>query len=173
MGKLLSAELVEERLDEVLVGVVNLRKHVEIICRFGVTPVIVINVFFGDYVSELEAVRAIASDLGVWVVVTTVVVEGGAGSVELAEAVVVAVDEPIDFRFFYLDDALLCDKIDMIVIEIYGADGVDYIVVVMCVFDRFECFGYGGLLICIAKMYLLIIYDLIVCGAFIGWWLAV
>ena len=56
----------------------------------GVSPVVAINAFPTDHPSEHDAIRAIAESMGARVAVCTHFADGGAGAVELAEAVVEA-----------------------------------------------------------------------------------
>ena len=172
-GKPLPAELREERPDEVLAGAANLRKHIEIIRRFGVTPVVAINAFPGDYDSEHDVIKGIAQEMGVRAAVTTAVADGGRGGVELAEAVAAAADEPGEFRLLYPDNASLRDKIDTVATQIYGADGVDYAPAAARALDHYERLGYGHLPVCIAKTHLSISHDPAQLGAPIGWRLPV
>jgi formate--tetrahydrofolate ligase len=172
-GKPLPEELLQERPDEVVAGAANLRKHIEIIRRFGVTPVVAINAFPGDHPSEHAAIRAVAADLGVRAAVTTAVAHGGKGGVELAEAVADAADEPSEFRLLYPDDMPLRDKIGTVAREIYGANGVDYSGPAGRALDNFERLGYGHLPICIAKTHLSITHDPALVGAPTGWRLPV
>ncbi len=59
-------------------------------------------------------------------VVTRHFTDGGAGAVDLAEAVWAAASEGApDFRLLYPDEASLTDKIETIAVRIYGATGVD------------------------------------------------
>ncbi len=172
-GKPLPAELSDERPDEVRAGAPNLRKHIEIISRFGVTPVVAINAFPGDHPSEHEAIRAIAQEMGARAAVTTAVADGGRGGVELAEAVAAAADEPAEFRLLYPDEASLAEKIDAVATQIYGADGVDYTPPAARALDHFERLGYGHLPVCIAKTHLSISHDPSLLGAPTGWRLPV
>jgi formate--tetrahydrofolate ligase len=172
-GKPLPAELDDERPDEVLAGAANLRKHIEIIRTFGVTPVVAINAFPNDHPSEHEVIREIARQMGSHVAVTTGVADGGKGAVELAEAVAAAADEPSEFRFLYPDEAPLREKIETIATRIYGADGVDYSAAAGKALDHFERLGYGHLPICIAKTHLSISHDPKLLGAPTGWRLPV
>ena len=52
--------------------------------------------------------------------------KGGEGAIELAEAVVAAADEDVDFKFLYELETPLEERIDRIATEVYGADGVEY-----------------------------------------------
>ena len=64
-GRPLPAGLLEENPDEVVAGGSNLRKQIENVLVHGVTPVVAINAFPGDFDSEYAAIRAIADSMGV------------------------------------------------------------------------------------------------------------
>ena len=79
-GKPLPPEMLEESPDDVRAGGPNLRRHIEIVRRFGVSPVVAINAFPGDHDSEHDAIRAIAEEAGARVAVTRHVADGGKGA---------------------------------------------------------------------------------------------
>ena len=87
-GRPLPPAMLEENPEEVQVGGANLRKQIENIQIHGVTPVVAINSFPGDFPSEHAAIREIAASMGVRSAVCTHFAEGGKGATELAEAVV-------------------------------------------------------------------------------------
>ena len=172
-GKPLPPELLEERPEDVLAGAANLRKHIEIIRGFGITPVVAINAFPTDHPSEHEVIRDIASVMGAHVAITTGVAHGGKGAVELAEAVAAAAHEPSEFRFLYPDDLPLRDKIETVASKVYGAAGVDYTAAAAKALEQFERLGYGRLPVCIAKTHLSISHDPKLLGAPTDWRLPV
>ena len=172
-GRPLPPEMIAENPDEVRQGAANLLKHLEIVRRHGVTPVVAINAFGEDFPSEHEAIREIAASVGVRSAVCTHFVDGGKGAVELAEAVVQAADQPSDFRMLYRADATLRQKIETIAIEVYGADGVDYLPAAARQIDTYERAGFGNLPVCIAKTHLSISSDPSLKGAPTGWRLPV
>ena len=49
--------MLEESPKDVEAGLPNLRKHIEIVRRFGVQPVVAINAFPDDHDSEHEVIR--------------------------------------------------------------------------------------------------------------------
>lgn len=51
---------------------------------------------------------------------------GGAGALDLADAVIAACDQPSAFRYLYPLDLPLMDKIRTIAAEMYGAGQVEY-----------------------------------------------
>ena len=172
-GRPLPPEMLEENPDEVQLGAANLLKHIEIVRRHGVTPVVAINAFPEDFASEHEAIREIAASVGVRAAVCTHFVDGGKGAVELAEAIIEAADEPNDFHLLYESDLTLREKIETIATEIYGADGVDFQPLAEGQLDTYEQAGFGSLPVCIAKTHLSISSDPKLKGAPRGWKLPV
>lgn len=168
-GKRLPDNLLAENPDDVLAGGDNLRKQIANIRLHGVSPVVAINAFPGDYPSEHEAIRSIAEEAGTRAAVTRHVAEGGRGGVELAEAVAEAADEHSDFHFLYADDLPLKTKIETIAGKVYGAAGVEYSTQANRQLDIYERSGFGDLPICMAKTHLSISSDPSLKGAPTGW----
>ena len=172
-GRPLPPAMLEENPEEVHLGAANLLKHLAIVRRHGVTPVVAINAFGDDFASEHEAIREIAASVGVRAAVCTHFVDGGKGAVELAEAIVRAADEPSEFQMLYESGATLRQKIETIATEVYGADGVDYLPAAARQIDTYERAGFGTLPVCIAKTHLSISSDPSLKGAPTGWRLPV
>ena len=168
-GRPLPPEMLEENPEDVRVGGENLRRHIEIVRRFGVSPVVAINAFPTDYDSEHNVIREIAAEAGARVAVTRHVAEGGKGALELAALVVEAAQEPTAFRYLYDLDVPLVDKIEKAAREIYGADGIDLAPSVAKQLKRFEVLGYGAFPVVIAKTHLSISSDPTLLGAPTGW----
>ena len=168
-GRPLPPAMLEENPEEVQVGGANLRKQIENIQIHGVTPVVAINSFPGDFPSEHAAIREIAASMGVRSAVCTHFAEGGKGATELAEAVVEAADEPSDFHVLYPSDASLREKIETVATSVYGADGVDYLPAANRQLDSYEKNGFGNLPVIIAKTHLSISSDPSLKGAPTGW----
>ena len=154
-GKPIDSSLREENVADVEAGAVNMVRHLENLRKFGVNPVVAINVFADDTPSEIEAVREIALANGaVGASVARHWAQGGAGAAELAEMIVTACDKPNDFRLLYPDDMAITDKIETIAREIYRADGVDYAPVASRKIRQYEAQGLRKLPICMAKTHL-------------------
>jgi formate--tetrahydrofolate ligase len=168
-GRPLPPEMLTENPEDVRLGGPNLRRHIEIVRRFGVSPVVAINAFPTDHASEHQVIREIAEAAGARVAVTRHVAEGGKGALELAAAVVEAAEEPTSFRYLYELDATLVDKIDTVAREIYGADGVDLLPSVAKQLKRFEVLGYGEFPVVIAKTHLSLSSDPTLLGSPTGW----
>jgi formate--tetrahydrofolate ligase len=172
-GRPLPPAMLAENPEEVHLGAANLLKHLEIVRRHGVTPVVAINAFAEDFPSEHDAIREIAAGVGVRTAVCTHFVNGGKGAVELAEAIVEAAEEPSEFRMLYEDSASLRQKVEIIATEVYGADGVDFLPLAARQLDTYEQAGFGSLPVCIAKTHLSISSNPSLKGAPTGWRLPV
>lgn len=168
-GRPLPPAILEENPDEVHAGGANLRKQIENIQIHGVSPVIAINSFPGDFSSEHEAIREIAESMGVRVAACNNFAEGGKGATELAEAVVEAANEPSRFHVLYPSEAPLREKIETVATKVYGAAGVDYLPAASRQIDSYERNGFGSLPVVIAKTHLSISSDPALRGAPTGW----
>jgi formate--tetrahydrofolate ligase len=172
-GKPLPEEMQKENPDDVLAGAANLEKQIQNIRLHGVSPVVAINAFPTDHESEYDAIREIAEEMGARVAVCNHFAEGGAGAVELAEAVAEAAEEPTEFEFLYPDEAPLREKIEAIATKVYGAKDVEYNPQAARLLDSYERNGFGGLPVCVAKTHLSISSDPSLKGAPTGWTLPV
>jgi len=172
-GKPLPEELLAENPAHVKAGIANLRKHIQIIERFGVWPVVAINAFPQDHPSEHQVIRDLCAEMGVKCAVSYHVVDGGAGAEELATALIDALEHPTYFRYTYESDTPLLAKIEAVARDIYGADGVDVAPAAARELAAYEKLGFGGFPVVIAKTHLSISHDPTRHGAPTGWRLPV
>lgn len=107
-------------------GVANLIAHIETVRKSGIAPVVCINHFATDHADEVAVVRRAGEAAGARVAVSRHWAQGGAGAIELAEAVADACDQRTDFRFLYPLEMPLKERIQTIATEVYGADGVTF-----------------------------------------------
>jgi formate--tetrahydrofolate ligase len=133
-------------------GIGNLIKHIENIRKFGLQPVVAINAFASDTADEMNYVIEQCAKLGVQAVPSRCWAEGGAGTVELAHAVVAAAEADAgSFAPLYALDLPIQDKIERIAKDIYGASGVDYDKKALTDLKNIEKLGLSNLPICMAK----------------------
>ncbi len=158
-GKPLPEDLLAENPDDVAAGAANLRKQIENVKAHGVTPVVAINGFPTDHASEHDAIRKIAESVGARVAVCTHFSDGGAGAIELAQAVIEACEEDSGFHFLYGDGDSLKTKIEKVATTIYGAERVEYEAAANKQLQTYEDNGFGNLPVCIAKTHLSISGD--------------
>ena len=152
--------LANEDLDALRRGIDNLAAHIGIVRTYGLPCVVSINNFPTDTEKEVETIRELASGAGAeTVVVNRGFAEGGAGAVELAEAVVRACEQPNSFRFLTPDGTPLKAQIEAIATKIYGADGVDYQAQAEKDIARMEQLGFEEVPVCMAKTHLSLSHD--------------
>ncbi|MBN2073568.1 MAG: formate--tetrahydrofolate ligase [Actinobacteria bacterium] len=160
-GQGVDRELMEKQnVEAVLKGCENLEKMVENMKLFGVNVVVAINHFESDTPEEIEVIRERAKAAGAEdAVVSKVWLEGGAGGMELAEALVKAAEKPSEFKFLYPLDWPIKKKIETIATKIYGADGVDYSPEAEKKIELYTRQGFDKLPICMAKTHLSLSHD--------------
>jgi formyltetrahydrofolate synthetase len=124
-GRPLPEEYKRENLALLEKGIANLLHHIGIVKKSGVIPVVCINRFPTDTEAELSLIRRVVEkEAGVRCAVGEHWLKGGEGALELADAVLEACEEPVDFRFLYPMDLPLRQRVELIAREIYGAEGV-------------------------------------------------
>ncbi len=149
-----------ENLELLEKGSANMVHHIQIARKFGVPVVVAVNRFSHDTEAEIALVKRIALEAGAEAaVMSNHWAEGGAGAVELAEAVVAAAEKPSEFRFLYDLDQPIKNKIEIIAKEVYGADGVEFSELAEQQIARYEAAGFGNLPICMAKTHLSLSHD--------------
>jgi formate--tetrahydrofolate ligase len=123
-GVPLPEQYTKENLKLVEKGLPNLIHHIGVIRKSGINPVVCLNRFVTDTKEELEIVRRAAEAAGARFAVSDHWARGGEGALELADAVMEAANDPVNFRFLYPLEMKLRDRVELIAKEIYGADGV-------------------------------------------------
>jgi formate--tetrahydrofolate ligase len=149
-----------EDVDALRRGIDNLGAHIGIVRGYGLPCVVSINNFPTDTEKEIETIRELAGDAGAeTVVVNRAFAEGGAGAIELAEAVVAACEQPSTFHQLTQVGTPLKAQVEAIATKIYGADGVDYQAQAEKDIARMEQLGYGEMPVCMAKTHLSLSHD--------------
>ena len=132
-------------------GSANLAKHIENLQSFGLPVVVAINAFAADTPEEHEAIRRAAAAYGVEAVLSEGWAHGGAGTADLARAVVAASKGPVAPKFTYDLRDPMEEKIRKIATQIYGADGVVFAPAAKASIKRIIEIGLGELPVCMAK----------------------
>jgi formate--tetrahydrofolate ligase len=156
-------------------GFANLVHHIRMLRGYGVPIVVAINHFPGDTSAELEAIAVASGREGVACAVTDAFSKGGAGSVDLAEKVVAAIEAhpSPDVRAIYSLDAALEDKIRRVALQVYGAADVSLTDAAREKLERYTKWGFGRLPVCIAKTQYSLTDNPKIMGAPTGWTLKV
>lgn len=165
-GKPLAPEYTEENLDLLRKGLPNMARHIKNALKFGVNVVVAVNSFSTDTPAEVEIVRQAALEAGAMeAVVSTHWMDGGAGALKLAEAVIKAADKPSQFKFLYPLELSIKEKLEIICKEIYGADGIEILPEAQAKIDLYTKLGFDKLPLCMAKTHLSFSHDAAIKGA--------
>jgi len=160
-GQPLDRAYTEENMELLSKGMDHLFHHIGIARQFGIPTIVAVNRFVTDSDAELEFIQTTVRQSGLAedCVITNHWEEGGAGAVELAQAVVAAAQKPSTFNFLYPLEWSIKKKIETIAANVYGADGVDYSEIAEKKIEEFTRLGYAHLPICMAKTHLSLSHD--------------
>ena len=121
------ADLSKEDLTALEKGMPNLFKHIENMRTVYQKPVVVaMNRFATDTPAEIEAVMSGVEKAGAKAVFTDVFLKGGEGGEELAKAVCAAAEQKSELHYSYDLNDPIRKKIEDIVKNVYGGDGVTF-----------------------------------------------
>ena len=152
-GGVAKTDLKAENLDALKKGICNLEAHIENIAKFGVPCVVAINRFDTDTDAELKFIEDTCKRLGAEFALSEVFAKGGEGGIELAKKVVESCEKPSNFKHIYDEDLSICEKIEKVAKEIYGADGVNFTAPALNAIRQIEALDdkYKKYPICVAK----------------------
>ncbi|WP_003540878.1 formate--tetrahydrofolate ligase [Desulfotomaculum nigrificans] len=125
-GRPLPEEYTRQNLELLEKGIANLLHHINIVKKSGVIPVVCINAFYTDTKEEIAMVRRYAEQAGARCALSEHWLKGGEGALELADAVIDACNEKVDFKYLYPLEMPLRQRVELIAKEVYGADGVSW-----------------------------------------------
>ncbi|MGH2063201.1 formate--tetrahydrofolate ligase [Aerococcus urinaeequi] len=142
-----------ENVEAVAAGFANLQKHIETMQNFQVPVVVCVNEFVTDTEAEEQVVLDKCAELGVVCVKSSVWADGGQGGLDLADAVVTAIDgNDQEFKVTYAyEETNLEEKARAIVQKVYGGRDVVFSKKAQNQMRRFEKNSWGNLPICMAK----------------------
>jgi formate--tetrahydrofolate ligase len=160
-GGVIRRDLEKPNEDAVQKGMENLRHLIGVIKQFGLPVVVAINHFPSDTIDETAIVKRGAEDAGAFAAVESrVFAEGGAGGVELAEAIVKATKGAAPkITYLYEEDDSITDKVHALATKVYGANGVQWDPAARRQLRKFEDLGWGDMPVCMAKTHLSLSHD--------------
>lgn len=151
-GGVAKVDLNKENTEALRKGIVNLEKHIENIQKYGVPVVVTLNSFVSDSDAEIELVRDFCEARGCEFALSEVWEKGGEGGIALAEKVLQTLEnKESHFKPLYDDDMGICEKIEAVSKEIYGASGVNFAPAALKQIKQLEDMGYGKFPVCMAK----------------------
>ena len=126
-GGVAKKDLGNENLEALKAGLGNLEKHIENITKFDLPCIVAINAFPTDTEAELQLLNECCKKLGVEVAISKVWEKGADGGIELAEKLLNILEtKEANYHPLYDLDLSIEEKIETIVKEIYGGDGVEF-----------------------------------------------
>lgn len=141
-------------------GIQNLAAHVDIVSSFGIPGVVAINRFSSDGDDEVSLLCRLAEDAGAdKVVVNEGFEKGGAGAIELAEAVVQACERPDTYAPINPPGMHVREQIERIATMLYGAEAIEFLPEARRKLARLEQRGLAELPVCMAKTHMSLSHD--------------
>jgi formyltetrahydrofolate synthetase len=137
-GKPIPKVYFEENLKWLEDGMKNVIHHVGTVKKAGINPVVCINRFHTDTDEEVKLTKKMCEAAGARVAVSQHWKYGGEGALELADAVLDACNDKVNFKFLYDLDTPIRKRVELIAKEVYGADGVSYSPEATAKAERFE-----------------------------------
>jgi formate--tetrahydrofolate ligase len=128
----------------------NLTRHVQNLRGLGLPVVVSLNHFNSDTAQEQRVILEGCQSLGVPACLCTAWGDGGAGALELAEAVASAARDTQP-NFIYNESLPIHDKVDTLVRNWYKGAAVEYSPAAQAEIEALEANGFAGLPICMAK----------------------
>ncbi|MGE9834825.1 formate--tetrahydrofolate ligase [Streptococcus orisratti] len=151
-GGVAKADLAQENVEAVKAGFANLKRHVENMRKFDIPVVVAINEFVADTEAEIVALKELCQAIDVPVELASVWANGADGGIDLAHAVVDAVENGgANYKRLYSDDDTLEEKVTKIVTDIYGGKSVVFEKKAKNQLKQFAQFGWDKLPVCMAK----------------------
>ena len=151
-GGVAKADLKQENLEALERGSKNLLAHIENVKKYNLPVVVALNHFDSDTQAEVDYVMSLCAKHAVSVALSKVFAEGGEGGIELAKLVTQTIEQqPSNFAPLYKEELGICEKIETIAKEIYGAQGVTFDPAAKKAIAQIEQLGYANLPVCIAK----------------------
>lgn len=143
--------LKDENVEALAKGFENLGRHIENIKKFGVPVVVAVNRFAFDTEAEINTLIEKCSEYGVEVSLCECWAKGGEGTMDLAEKVVRACEQPSEFHTLYDTEATIEEKLNKIVKDIYRGAKVVIAGSAKKQMKKLEELGLDKMPICMAK----------------------
>ena len=138
-------------------GMSNLTHLIGMIRSFNLPVVVALNHFPTDTPEETAIMKRGSEEAGAFAAVESkVFAEGGAGGIDLANAVIEATsaERHPDIDYAYEVDDTLRDKVLALAKRVYNADRVSYVLAAGRQLRQFQERGWGNLPVCMAKTHL-------------------
>lgn len=151
-GGIKKEDVAKEDLSALEKGMPNLVGHIRNLRDvYGVNVIVAVNKFITDTDAEIKMIEDACKAEGAVCCLCECWAKGGAGSIELAKAVIEAVERPTALSYSYDLDMSVEDKIFAVASKVYGAGAVEYSDMAKASIAKINKLGKSRLPICIAK----------------------
>lgn len=151
-GGIKKEDVAKEDLSALEKGMPNLVGHIRNLRDvYGVNVIVAVNKFITDTDAEIKMIEDACKAEGAVCCLCECWAKGGAGSIELAKAVIEAVERPTALSYSYDLDMSVEDKIFAVASKVYGAGAVEYSDIAKASIAKINKLGKSRLPICIAK----------------------
>ena len=151
-GGIKFADLTNPNSEAINKGIDNLIHHINNISKFGLKPVVALNIFPDDKAEEIKLVKSLLSNTKAFAVVESdSYSKGGDGNIELGEAVIESSKNKITPKYIYELEDTIKQKVHKLATNIYNANNVKWSPVASKKVKTFESNGWGNMPICMAK----------------------
>ncbi len=145
-------DLEKENVEALLLGVDNLKAHIENVKKYNIPIIVAINHFDYDTKEEIDALTLWCKKEGYTVSFLDGFTKGGEGTIDLANKVVEMINtDKGNYKPMYELNSPIKEKIDTIAKTIYGAKEVKYLEKAENQIKKFEEMGFTDSYVCIAK----------------------
>ncbi len=145
-------DLEKENVEALLLGVDNLKAHIENVKKYNIPIIVAINHFDYDTKEEIDALTIWCKNEGYTVSFLDGFTKGGEGTIDLANKVVEMINtDKCNYKPIYELTSPIKEKIDTIAKTIYGAKEVKYLEKAENQIKKFEEMGFTDSYVCIAK----------------------
>ena len=150
-GGVVKEEINQENLEALKVGINNLKTHILNMQKYTKNIVVCLNKFNNDTDKEINYVKNFCQDLGCRFAISTSYVEGGKGSINLANEVIDLCNRDVDYKPLYDFSEPIITKIEKVCQEIYHAKEVIISAKALEKINLLNKNNFANLPICIAK----------------------
>ncbi|MDE6605539.1 MAG: formate--tetrahydrofolate ligase [Clostridia bacterium] len=151
-GGIKKEDVAKEDLLALKKGMPNLVGHIQNLRDvYGANVVVAVNRFITDTDEEIKMIEDACKEQGAVCALCECWAKGGEGSIELAKAVLEAMDKPSKLKYSYDLDMSVEDKIFAVASKVYGASAVEYSDKAKESIAKINKLGKDNLPICIAK----------------------
>jgi formate--tetrahydrofolate ligase len=144
-------ELKQENLENLIAGLPNLAKHVEIIRNYGVPLVVAVNKFSSDTAAEFAIVKSWCLEQKVPFALNESWEQGAQGAIALSQEVMMLCERENRYRSILNANQTIQEKLDILNQKIYGGDHVIFSDLALAQLARIDTLGFNKMNVCVAK----------------------